>query len=148
MSLDYIPVASSEFDKAFREYKLGLKSVISEVFGWDEEFQYERFSSSYELSWLYWVLKDGEPQAQLCYKLTNFELHLHLLIVFEEHRNKGLGREIMSYIHDLADEASLRTTLSSFRNNAKAITFYENLGYEVTDEEEHFLEFSKMYKAT
>ena len=137
MSVEFAPL--SNLDEAFVKYKQALSPVIEEAFGWDEKFQLERFRSRYELSWFSWVFIDGERVGFVCYYVKASDLHLSLLVIDPDKRDRGLGRRVMEHLQSLAS----RVTLSSFRNNYAAVRFYESLGYRIVGGDEHFVDLER-----
>lgn len=130
--------------KAYEIYKSYLRRHIERVFGWDDSFQEKRFSESYKLENLYWVIASGEEKALLCYKTGSDAIHIHLILVYDTFQKKGLGSEIMSKLENKAVEKSLNVVLSSFKVNCQANNFYKGRGYLIKSEDENF--YSLLYK--
>lgn len=123
---------------AFELYKTTLFEHIEAVFGWDEDFQQQRFQQ-YEASSLFWMQRGPQRLALVCYKVHADCLHVHLLLVFPNYQGQGLGEQTMHNIHALARQRGLtQVTLSSFRCNQGALRFYQRLGYVVTHTETDF----------
>lgn len=71
----------------------------------------------------------------LCFKPYDNAYHIHLLIISPQYQDQSLGKKVMSLIHEKAhQEQRNQVTLSSFRNNTRAIRFYQSLGYQVIDD--------------
>ena len=72
----------------------------------------------------------------MCFKPYDNAYHVHLLIIFPQYQGQSLGKEVMSlsYIREPSEEQREQVTLSSFRSNTRAISFYQALGYLVVDE--------------
>ena len=134
------PFSEKDMPKAYPKFKQALYEVSKAAFGWDEKFQHERFDKAYRPEWVYWVKYNSESVGYVCYKTDPIELHLHLLIIFNEFQGKGFGKKTMDLIHDIAKELKVDVTLSTLKNNVPAVKLYQSLGYEVTEEGEHFLD--------
>lgn len=130
-----------EMDAAFAIYKSYLHSYIEQVFGWDSEFQIARFGSAYEGANFFWITCSGDTRGLLCTKESISEVHVHLLILFDDYQRKGLGRSVMDYIQKDGGGRGKSITLSSFKINTKAVEFYRRLGYVESSEDENFYDF-------
>jgi ribosomal protein S18 acetylase RimI-like enzyme len=47
----------------------------------------------------------------------------------------------MEAVTGFAQEKKLKVTLSSFKNNQKAVSFYEKLGFKIINHDEFFFDF-------
>ncbi len=142
--MSLIPVLEGEFDDMFSAVKCALYPYVEKVFGWDDSFQRNRLKTDYEPSWFYWLISENKRVGLLCYKPYDNAYHVHLLIVFPEHQNQRIGVKVMDYIAELAKiEQRDCITLSSFRCNVRALSFYQRLGYQVVgNSDEHFVSLS------
>jgi len=131
-------MSESDHNEAFLLYKAALKAVIEDAFGWNEDFQKDRFRDKYEPSWLYWIEANSQRVGYVCFFETPSELHVSLLIIFDDFRNKMYGRNIMETLQQRAFQKSLKVTLSSFKNNTGAIRFYKTMGYDIVAEDAYF----------
>ncbi len=125
-------------EQTYRLYKSSLYRLIDDEFGWDEVFQRERFFKSYKPDSFYWIFNNDDLLGLVSIVESHSKAHLHLLLLFPEHREKGHGKTIMKMIHKKF--SSRQITLSSFRKNDRAIRFYERLGYRVSGGDESFLD--------
>lgn len=135
-----------DHSQAFLHYKSALQSVIESAFGWNEDFQIERFKTKYEPHWFYWVEIDLQRVGYVCFYETNSKVHVSLLIIFEEFRKKSYGQIVMQTLQQRALNKSLKVTLSTFKSNTGAINFYKNMGYEITNEDDFFYDMSLTLK--
>jgi ribosomal protein S18 acetylase RimI-like enzyme len=141
--MDIIPFQKQDLNEAFDLYKSALHQIIENVFGWDEGFQRNRFETQYELEWFNWIETESKRIGYICYFQKEIELHVSLLIMFDEFQNKGFGKIVMSKFEKYAHAQNKKVSLSSFKANEGAIKFYKSMGYIVTSEDEHFLDLSK-----
>ena len=148
MSIKFQPIRDYQSNEVFDTIKNGLFPFVEKVFGWDDSFQKERIRKEYKNEWFQWVIFNGTKVALLCSKPYKQAIHIHLLIVFPDFQSKGIGRKIMEHIQDKARTESRDITLSSFKCNNKAISFYQKLGYEIIEEENDFLSFQLKAIAT
>ncbi len=77
----------------------------------------------------------------MCFKPYDNAYHIHLLIILPQYQGRTLGKEVMTLIHKRAmEEQREQVTLSSFRSNTRAISFYQALGYQIVDDgDENFV---------
>lgn len=125
----------------FALYKLSLQEYVAQSFGWDENFQQTRFNASY-LDPEFILIELGSVVAgyvSLTAKVQ--EMHLSLLLLHPEYRNRGIGREVMQTLMSRASESGLPLTLSCFLCNKGAMRFYEKLGFRLVTKDEHFADY-------
>ena len=128
-------VSNSEFEELFAFVKQGLFIHVDNVFGWEDDFQRKRLLNDYHPSWFHWIYHKNERVGLVCFKTYGNTYHIHLLIISPQYQDQSLGKKVMSLIHEKAhQEQRNQVTLSSFRNNTRAIRFYQSLGYQVIDD--------------
>ncbi|WP_061037699.1 GNAT family N-acetyltransferase [Vibrio coralliirubri] len=142
-------VSNSEFEELFACVKQGIFIHVNSVFGWDDDFQRQRLINDYHPSWFHWIYHKNERVGLVCFKPYDNAYHIHLLIIFPQYQGRSLGKQVMTLIHKKAMAEQLsQVTLSSFRSNTRAISFYQSLGYHVVDDSNaHFTSLKlKVYK--
>ncbi|MCZ4310351.1 MULTISPECIES: GNAT family N-acetyltransferase [Vibrio] len=128
-------VSNLEFEELFACVKQGLFIHVDSVFGWDDDFQRQRLLNEYNPSWFHWVYLGKQRVGLVCFKPYDNAYHVHLLIISHQYQDQSLGKKVMSRIHEKAhQEQRNQVTLSSFRSNTRAISFYQALGYQVVDD--------------
>ncbi|PMF06720.1 histone acetyltransferase [Vibrio lentus] len=128
-------VSNLEFEELFACVKQGIFIHVDNVFGWDDDFQRKRLLNDYHPSWFHWVYLGKERIGLVCFKPYDNAYHIHLLIISPQYQDRSLGKQAMTLIHKRAmKEQRDQVTLSSFRSNTRAISFYQALGYRVVDE--------------
>ncbi|WP_059018042.1 GNAT family N-acetyltransferase [Vibrio coralliirubri] len=128
-------VSNSEFEGLFACVKQALFIHVDDVFGWDDNFQRQRLLNDYHPSWFHWVYRGEERIGLVCFKPYDNAYHIHLLIISPQNQGRSLGKQVMTLIHKRAmEERREQVTLSSFRSNTRAISFYQSLSYRVVDE--------------
>ncbi len=134
-------VSSSEFEELFAYVKQGIFIHVDDVFGWDDDFQRQRLLNDYRPSWFHWVYLGKQRVGLVCFKPYDNAYHIHLLIISPQYQGHALGKQVMCLIHKRATgERREQVTLSSFRSNTRAISFYQSLGYQIVDDsDENFV---------
>ena len=128
-------VSNLEFEELFACVKQGIFIHVDSVFGWDDDFQRQRLLNDYHPSWFHWVYRGKERTGLVCFKPYDNAYHIHLLIILPQYQGKSLGKKVMYVIHKRAmEEQREQVTLSSFRSNTRAISFYQALGYQIVDD--------------
>jgi ribosomal protein S18 acetylase RimI-like enzyme len=139
-NLQILPMQKNDLDCAFSIYKATLEEVVTKAFGWNEEFQRNRFWNRYQPDWFHWIELDNERIGFICFYQSDLEMHISLMMILPEKQRCSYGRQVMLHLHDHARQSSRKVTLSSFKQNFRAIRFYETLGYKVVESDEHFVD--------
>lgn len=142
-NIEFRSVVQDEWSVLFSVVKAGLFHHVDAVFGWDDDFQKQRLIDDYQPEWFFWVYQNGVKVGLVCYKPYDDAFHIHLLIILTKHQGKAIGTSVMATIETQAKfENKKRITLSSFKRNHGAITFYKNLGYQVASDDKDFVSLS------
>ncbi len=139
-----ISLTPHDLDEAYQLYRESLFEFIDRAFGWNEAFQQQRFRSSYPIDSLRWITNVNSQRIGLVsFFRKGQSLHLSLLLLYQAHRGLGLGSLVMKELEGLAEGSGRKITLSTFRENKDAFIFYQNLGYQIDKQDEHFYEMSR-----
>ncbi|MFA0087447.1 GNAT family N-acetyltransferase [Vibrio sp. 10N.261.51.F12] len=137
MEITFRSISEADFDSIFSTVKNGLFHHVDAVFGWDDHFQRRRLETEYQHDWFYWIEVGDQQVGLVCFKPYDNSLHVHLLIIDARYRGNGIGSKAMHAIHAIAlSQHRKNVTLSSFRGNGSALSFYQNLGYRIIDNSE------------
>ncbi|GGN37776.1 MULTISPECIES: GNAT family N-acetyltransferase [Marinomonas] len=148
MEITLKPILQQEYELRFSIVKEAIYEHVDAVFGWDDDFQRKRLIDEYDPTWFYWIYNNDHRIGMLCYKPYDNSYHVHLLIVFPDFQNQGLGYMTMDYVHQLAQAEQRKSiTLSSFIRNEKAVKFYKKLGYDITNVESDFYVLTRHFSA-
>lgn len=142
-AINLVPMSEGTVDRQalFALYKLSLHEYIDQTFGWDEDFQHERFSTSYHDPEISLIVLDSATVGYFALRNETKSLHLSLLLLQPESRNRGIGRMVMQALISRAAASNRPLTLSCFLRNRAAISFYQKLGFCVVTEDEHFVTY-------
>lgn len=117
----------------------GLRPYITEVFGWDDEFQDQRFIDHWRTEGKSIICVDGEDVGVLEVREREGEVFLARLYIRADRRNRGIGSEIVCKIVERAHAQRKAVTLEVLLPNP-ARRLYERLGFVVTDRTaEHYV---------
>ncbi len=143
MSVELKPFQSNERQTAFPVFKQELKPVIDEAIGWDEAYQRQGFFKRLQLDWFYWLYHQDEKVGLVCFREKPESIHVHLLILFSQHQGQGLASAFTSSLYTQAVDKGVGVSLSCFKNNERALHFYEKHGFEVLSEDNLFYDLFK-----
>ena len=128
----------NEMEGSYILYKELLSPFIINVYGWEESFQRKRFFDSYKSEDMFWYEENGIKKAFICRSTSNETYHIHLLLVPKKYQNQGVGKSVMLLLHSEAYAINRDITLSTFKCNVAASSFYKKLGYISYKEEQDF----------
>ena len=75
---------------------------------------------------------DGKLVAFCNYWLVTTELHILAIATHPDYRQRGIAREVLAYVLDVARKASCSlATLEVRRSNVPAIALYERAGFKI-----------------
>jgi len=134
-----IPMSEGVVDRQaiFALYKLSLHEYIDQTFGWDENFQQERFNTSYHDPEFTSITLGSATVGYVALRNEVEAVHLSLLLLQPEFRNLGIGRRVVQTLMSRAAGSNLSLTLSCFLCNQGAMSFYQKLGFCVVTKDEH-----------
>ena len=138
-----VPMSEGTVDRQtlFALYKLSLYEYIDQTFGWDEDFQQDRFSKSYPDPEISLIVLGSATVGYFALRNEPDSLHLSLLLLQPESRNRGIGRTVMHTLMSRAAASGQPLSLSCFLSNRAAISFYQKLGFRAVTEDEHFITY-------
>ena len=116
-----------------------LRPYVEKIWGWDEDFQRERFKEGFEKTDNFQIVEVEGKFAGFFELETHGEVisinNIHLV---PEYRGRGIGSAIIRDI--LSNKSVERTRVRCFRTNAGARELYLRMGFTLVSESEtHFL---------
>ena len=118
---------------SFREY-------VELVGGWDEGLQRQLHSRRFQEQDFQIIEVDGKDVGIMSVAYRPDCVVVNQLYILAEHQGQGIGRECMLLVMEQGNSLGLPIRLQVLKVNARAVTFYERLGFEITDETDtHFL---------
>jgi ribosomal protein S18 acetylase RimI-like enzyme len=119
-------------------YCLLLREYIEPVFGWDEEFQRQRFEKEYPLDKTFLIAHGAMFAGFIVLKRESKEIHISLVLLRPDFQSLGIGTRVMELVLAQAKSLGVAVTLSCFRQNDQALKFYNRHGFHTTHEDTHF----------
>jgi len=117
----------------------GLKEFVTQIWGWDETFQHERFWTSFNPSRYQVIVVDNHDVGAIAVEHRPGETFLADIEIVPERRGQGLGTAVL---RDFIADAELRGVPASLQvlkiNPARRL--YERIGFQVIGETDtHYL---------
>ena len=140
MDLIFREALAQDSDFVFKVKKEALGPYIEETWGWDEDFQSDYHSQSYEPSKVN-ILSNSEKQNIGYVETEISEKHIAItgIYILKEFQNMGFGTAIIGKIVNKAKGKNLSVKLRVLKVNIKAMQLYERLGFTTEGETEtHF----------
>jgi ribosomal protein S18 acetylase RimI-like enzyme len=107
-----------------------LKSTLGEHYFQSEGSAYKAIEEGLAQGNLYVAIVKDICVGFMFY-ITNGAFHsypyLHLIVVKEEYRGKGIGKQLVGYFEKISDRDKFFLVVADFNPNAKR--FYESIGY-------------------
>ena len=138
MKIEFLKLKKDELSSTFEIFKVYMKPIIDEAFGWDEEFQKKSFESRFKLEWFSWIHVDGDIVGLVCNRFKPNSIHIHFIVIFTEAQRRGIASSVTRRLHDEANKQQLNLTFSCFKNNQPALQLYKRLGFVISSEDEYF----------
>lgn len=123
-----------EREAIFKLYRLVMRGYVSEIWGWDEQWQERDFSAHFDPSCITLVHKGYELVGYSHVENRDDQLFLRMIVVHPRHRRKGIGRKLLEFVITSGKEQSKRIGLEVFKINNVAKKFYERFGFNVEGE--------------
>lgn len=131
--------ATSE-DLAFlyRLHVATMKDYVAQTWGWDDDFQKERFKAKFDPSGRQILVVDGQDVGVLYVEQKSTEVFLAVIEISPQCQGRGLGTRVIKDIVSEANSRGLPVTLQVLKVNP-ARRLYERLGFKIVGETEtHF----------
>lgn len=108
-----------------------MRGFISEIWGWDEQWQENDFSAHFDPKDITLVHKERELVGYSHVENRDGQLFLRMIVVHPHHQRKGIGRKLLESVIASGDEQSKGVELEVFKINDRAKKFYERFGFSV-----------------
>ncbi len=111
-------------------HREGMRSYVQQMWGWDEDFQRERFRQGFDPEATQVILAAGSEIGFLRVAEREGVITLEQIFIASGHRGRGVGTALLRDI--LARGLPVR--LRVLKANAAARRLYERLGFRVVNE--------------
>lgn len=137
-------VEAEDFAFLYALHVATMKELVTQVWGWDENDQRDRFALAFvaprsETALAEIIVVDGRDVGVLGQERREAEWFISNIEIAPEHQGCGLGASVISGVTERAAMLGMPVTLQVLQIN-RARRLYERLGFVVTGETEtHFL---------
>lgn len=134
MPYAYRKAEHTESDVIFKLYSLVMREYVSAIWGWDEQWQENDFSTHFDPKGITLTHKEQELAGYSQVENRNGQLFIRMLVVHPHHQRKGIGRTLLDSVIASGKEQSKSIGLEVFKINGGAKQFYEMHGFNVAGE--------------
>jgi len=115
-----------------------LKDYVAATYGWDDEYQLQRFTSYFDPSAMQIIVVDDHDVGHLSVEDSGDELYIAGIYLLPAWQNQGLGTSVLMDILTAAAGNEIGVYLQVLRVNP-AVRLYERLGFAIFEETDtHF----------
>jgi ribosomal protein S18 acetylase RimI-like enzyme len=131
-ALELRPAAPSDQKAFFALHVLLFRDEIQQIWGWDDESQWENFKKEWDEARTLAIYHHGVLAGWV--QTTKHPDHLYLLnlAIDPQFQNRGIGSAVISWLQQEAGARAIE--LQVFRTNPRVLALYQRLGFEITEE--------------
>ncbi|UZR27996.1 GNAT family N-acetyltransferase [Methylococcus mesophilus] len=134
MTFTFRNAEESDREAIYQLYRLVMRGFISEIWGWDEQWQRSDFSAHFDLQGITLVLKGHELVGYSHIENQDGKIFIRMIVVNPRHQQNGIGTKLLASVIAAADKKSKNIGLEVFKINEVAKAFYEKHGFYVEGE--------------
>ena len=134
--MTYFYRKAEQADRAtlFKLYCLVMRSYVSEIWGWDEQWQENDFSTHFDPEGITLAHNERELVGYSHVENRGGQLFIRMIVVHPHHQRKGIGGKLLESVIASGKEQFRRIGLEVFKINHEAKKFYERYGFDVEGE--------------
>jgi ribosomal protein S18 acetylase RimI-like enzyme len=129
MKIGLRPGAPRDREFLWGLHRAALRDYVDQTWGWDENWQRDKFEENFDPAGLLIVERDGDPIGQISVRRTADEIFLAAIEIAPEHQNQGIGSQLLKALLSESGQSQLPVTLQVLKVNP-ARRLYERLGFE------------------
>jgi len=118
-------------------YREVMKGYISRIWGWNEEWQKNDFSSHFNVDGITLVFKANELVGYSQVEDKGDLLFMRMLAILPGHQGKGIGKKLLESFVKNGNKYYKHLSLEVFKINLQARELYEKHGFSVVSETEN-----------
>ena len=130
------PAVPADFSFIRGVHHASLRDVVTQVWGWDQEFQDKLFCDTFDAKKFQIIQVDDVDIGALEDEIRPDEWFLSNILIAPEHQGQGIGTRVILDLFARATAGNLPVTLTALRPNHRAKKLYERLGFVVKREDE------------
>lgn len=133
--ISYRQATQEDFEFLWQLHRSGLKPYVERIWGWDEEWQFNRFRENFDPASQEVILYRGEVAGTLIAERREENIFLAYIAVAPAYRGQGLGTAVIQELLAKAATKKVPVILKVLKGNP-AKRLYERLGFETTAQTE------------
>jgi len=134
VTYSYRKASRIEKEAIFELYRVVMSGYISEIWGWNEEWQENDFATHFNPEGVTLVYKENELVGYSHIENNNDQLFLRMIAIHPNHQRQGIGKTLLESFISSGKEQSKSLSLEAFKINTEAKRFYERHGFNVEGE--------------
>ena len=111
-----------------------MRGYVSEIWGWDKQWQENDFSTHFDSKGITLVHKEQELAGYSQVENRGNHLFIRMIVVHPHHQRKGIGSKLLESVIASGREQSKNIELEVFKINDEAKKFYERHGFNIKGE--------------
>ena len=134
MTYAYRNAEETDREAIYQLYRLVMRGFISEIWGWDEQWQRNDFSTHFDPRGITLTCQGGKLVGYSHVENRGRQLFIRMIVVHPRYQRKGIGKKLLESVIASASEQSKNVGLEVFKINDVAREFYERHGFNVEGE--------------
>ncbi len=130
----YRKAEESDREAIYQLYCLVMRSFISEIWGWDEQWQRTDFSTHFDSQGITLAFQEYELAGYSHIENQDSQIFIRMIVVHPLHQRNGIGTKLLASVITSAGKQSKNVGLEVFKINEVAKAFYERHGFNVEGE--------------
>ena len=111
-----------------------MQGYVSEIWGWDEQWQENDFSAQFDPNSIIVVHKERELVGYSHVENRDTQLYIRMLVVHPHYQRRGIGSKLVESVIASGKQQPRHIGLEVFKINDEAKKFYERHGFNVEGE--------------
>lgn len=111
-----------------------MKEYITEIWGWDQEWQENDFKKHFNPENITVIREENRAIGYSQIEDQGSQLYIRMLLLLPNHQRKGIGSRLLNAATEKAKAQSKCIALQVFKINEQAKRFYEHHGFHMQGE--------------
>lgn len=124
-------------EELFELYSLVMKDLIEKIWGWDQKWQEEDFSSHFVPRNITVACENQKIVGYLQSENKGQAKFVRMLLVHPKHQKKGIGGKFLQTLINESRNEFKTINLEVFKVNSRVLQFYKRAGFEINGETPH-----------
>lgn len=134
MTYAYRNAEESDREAIYQLYRLVMRGFISDIWGWDEQWQRSDFFTHFDPQGITMALNEHDLVGYSHIENRDGQIFIRMLVVHPRHQRNGIGTRLLASVIASAGRKSRNVGLEVFKINGAAKAFYERHGFKVDGE--------------